>query len=118
MLGRGGSGIRGHARHLDVGEGSDARSCRVNVRPARVNVQSSSAVDPVRSAWHSGFQAVPGSSCQRFLLATPMSITLAGSTQGLIASSSRSEEHTSELQSQSNLVCRLLLEKKKKKRNK
>src|SRR2546430_6390237 len=30
------------------------------------------------------------------------------------ASSERSEEHTSELQSQSNLVCRLLLEKKKK----
>src|SRR2546427_12356560 len=29
-------------------------------------------------------------------------------------SQSRSEEHTSELQSQSNLVCRLLLEKKKK----
>src|SRR2546427_2001440 len=29
----------------------------------------------------------------------------------------RSEEHTSELQSQSNLVCRLLLEKKKKKQN-
>src|SRR5688572_31779552 len=31
-------------------------------------------------------------------------------------SAARSEEHTSELQSQSNLVCRLLLEKKKKKR--
>src|SRR2546427_2098852 len=30
----------------------------------------------------------------------------------------RSEEHTSELQSQSNLVCRLLLEKKKKVRTK
>src|SRR2546430_8928674 len=30
----------------------------------------------------------------------------------------RSEEHTSELQSQSNLVCRLLLEKKKKKHRK
>src|SRR5438270_9772372 len=30
----------------------------------------------------------------------------------------RSEEHTSELQSQSNLVCRLLLEKKKKKKRK
>src|SRR2546430_13695807 len=29
-------------------------------------------------------------------------------------SDTRSEEHTSELQSQSNLVCRLLLEKKKK----
>src|SRR3989475_4016556 len=31
-----------------------------------------------------------------------------------ITMSERSEEHTSELQSQSNLVCRLLLEKKKK----
>src|SRR2546427_6465032 len=30
-----------------------------------------------------------------------------------VGSFSRSEEHTSELQSQSNLVCRLLLEKKK-----
>src|SRR2546430_5720956 len=41
--------------------------------------------------------------------------------KGVIAAGSdadivlRSEEHTSELQSQSNLVCRLLLEKKKKK---
>src|SRR5688572_32754789 len=34
--------------------------------------------------------------------------------QGLQPSATRSEEHTSELQSQSNLVCRLLLEKKKK----
>src|SRR2546427_8860253 len=32
-----------------------------------------------------------------------------------LVSCGRSEEHTSELQSQSNLVCRLLLEKKKKK---
>src|SRR2546430_5760213 len=38
----------------------------------------------------------------------PLSI---GTVSSLI---SRSEEHTSELQSQSNLVCRLLLEKKKK----
>src|SRR5688572_32354762 len=34
-----------------------------------------------------------------------------------IAGCPRSEEHTSELQSQSNLVCRLLLEKKKNTRN-
>src|SRR2546427_6931925 len=33
------------------------------------------------------------------------------------AAANRSEEHTSELQSQSNLVCRLLLEKKKKRNN-
>src|SRR5688572_31643706 len=36
--------------------------------------------------------------------------------KALPAARARSEEHTSELQSQSNLVCRLLLEKKKKKR--
>src|SRR2546427_2956639 len=35
-------------------------------------------------------------------------------TQHLRSKQARSEEHTSELQSQSNLVCRLLLEKKKK----
>src|SRR5438046_10056084 len=35
-------------------------------------------------------------------------------TEGTLA---RSEEHTSELQSLTNLVCRLLLEKKKKSRN-
>src|SRR5438034_4805531 len=33
---------------------------------------------------------------------------------GRVSSESRSEEHTSELQSHSDLVCRLLLEKKKK----
>src|SRR2546430_7424849 len=36
------------------------------------------------------------------------------STTATVASQRRSEEHTSELQSQSNLVCRLLLEKKNK----
>src|SRR2546430_3706192 len=35
------------------------------------------------------------------------------SNRNKVAELSRSEEHTSELQSQSNLVCRLLLEKKK-----
>src|SRR5688572_32381044 len=37
---------------------------------------------------------------------------------GKVSLKPRSEEHTSELQSQSNLVCRLLLEKKKKKNKK
>src|SRR3989475_1244008 len=40
----------------------------------------------------------------------------AGHVQGALAHRARSEEHTSELQSQSNLVCRLLLEKKKRKK--
>src|SRR2546427_5171350 len=38
------------------------------------------------------------------------------STAEAVRITHRSEEHTSELQSQSNLVCRLLLEKKKKKK--
>src|SRR2546430_3810949 len=38
----------------------------------------------------------------------------AGSEERYVLLDDRSEEHTSELQSQSNLVCRLLLEKKKK----
>src|SRR3989475_8726126 len=40
-----------------------------------------------------------------------------GRAQYGLTNDRRSEEHTSELQSQSNLVCRLLLEKKKKKDN-
>src|SRR2546430_6888607 len=36
-----------------------------------------------------------------------------GQSSGAYMAGVRSEEHTSELQSQSNLVCRLLLEKKK-----
>src|SRR5690606_41259341 len=36
-----------------------------------------------------------------------------GKSNALVAAAVRSEEHTSELQSRENLVCRLLLEKKK-----
>src|SRR2546430_7318189 len=49
----------------------------------------------------------------------PIGIAIASETESAATRSSsvtgsrRSEEHTSELQSQSNLVCRLLLEKKK-----
>src|SRR2546427_4989709 len=37
------------------------------------------------------------------------------SSAAVVEAGERSEEHTSELQSQSNIVCRLLLEKKKRK---
>ena len=40
-----------------------------------------------------------------------------GYGHGGVASAKRSEEHTSELQSRTNLVCRLLLEKKKQPNN-
>src|SRR2546430_11172937 len=52
-----------------------------------------------------------------FALAPPRSVSAqqTGTITGVVrAQETRSEEHTSELQSQSNLVCRLLLEKKKK----
>src|SRR2546430_6708584 len=66
-----------------------------------------------------------------FAIASLITPFLLGTTAGTIASGAlgeaggvkgdgfytmRSEEHTSELQSQSNLVCRLLLEKKKNKK--
>src|SRR5688572_31777496 len=44
----------------------------------------------------------------------PLSFTNGITAIDWILAACRSEEHTSELQSQSNLVCRLLLEKKKK----
>src|SRR5688572_32107697 len=40
-------------------------------------------------------------------------VAAAGGARARAGRAGRSEEHTSELQSQSNLVCRLLLEKKK-----
>src|SRR2546428_2391707 len=56
------------------------------------------SVTEVRINWATSPSAIPISSCRRGL-------------------KNRSEEHTSELQSRSDLVCRLLLEKKKKKVN-
>src|SRR2546427_4762369 len=44
----------------------------------------------------------------------PAEKDIAGRLHEILSTHHRSEEHTSELQSQSNLVCRLLLEKKKK----
>src|SRR5256886_5767770 len=52
--------------------------------------------------------------CARDLADPTMASALEGVRRYLLGDNWRSEEHTSELQSQSNLVCRLLLEKKKK----
>src|SRR2546427_6541668 len=50
-------------------------------------------------------------------VALPPNFTRIVLNEAAIEKKKRSEEHTSELQSQSNLVCRLLLEKKKNKNN-
>src|SRR5256886_12774534 len=49
----------------------------------------------------------------KWVLSKAKSVDKQVSFDELMGGSARSEEHTSELQSQSNLVCRLLLEKKK-----
>src|SRR2546430_10351164 len=77
-----------------------------------------------RSVFEPAFESLPRSSqtLKMFglviLLVAIAFMMSPGSFHRIVRSGSdaeRSEEHTSELQSQSNLVCRLLLEKKKKK---
>src|SRR5256886_9642252 len=55
------------------------------------------------------FEVLARNGIRRFCLADPMN----DARSNIACARMRSEEHTSELQSQSNLVCRLLLEKKK-----
>src|SRR5690606_40779461 len=66
------------------------------------------------SCFYGIVSSVPGQSC--LLLLTLMVSKTLSLCRALQTSSLRSEEHTSELQSRENLVCRLLLEKKKTKR--
>src|SRR5687768_18327265 len=61
-----------------------------------------------------------GRGCARARLVLPVADPLAGSPMESVLRwliHDRSEEHTSELQSRLHLVCRLLLDKKKKKQN-
>src|SRR5258706_10898088 len=70
-----------------------------------VDAPGASSIPPARDlppGWNFGVSAVPGSE-------VPAGDDLKEAT----SHPARSEEHTSELQSLTNLVCRLLLEKKK-----
>src|SRR5206468_5071540 len=86
-------------RSSDLASGSIMRDCCRSIGCSRSNwprkVCSKLFVAQTRSAWASTYQFGP-----------------------CFSRGCRSEEHTSELQSRSDLVCRLLLEKKKKKKNK
>src|SRR2546427_1563565 len=70
-----------------------------------------STLFPYTTLFRSLFKAPRGNRLDRCRLSQVKRVIAAC---GKSASRRRSEEHTSELQSQSNLVCRLLLEKKKK----
>src|SRR2546422_6910600 len=60
-------------------------------------------------------RCLPGAFAEELLVIADETGQPAASAQRFAAAKLRSEEHTSELQSRLHLVCRLLLEKKKKK---
>src|SRR2546426_1748690 len=73
--------------------------------PFELTTASTSFSDTIRYSISSSLNSLPAYLAYRIL---------SPSTPATSSSSTRSEEHTSELQSPCNLVCRLLLEKKKK----
>src|SRR5260221_2400414 len=66
-----------------------------------------------RSVWTKGFVAYTRAQQRRKRAGTNPSVEPSPSGSRQCTSAQRSEEHTSELQSHSDLVCRLLLAKKK-----
>src|SRR5436305_7800429 len=72
-----------------------------------------STLFPYTTLFRSATNRFAGDSASGLLLFQPPEPTDCNTTTGV---TSRSEEHTSELQSRPHLVCRLLLEKKKKKK--
>src|SRR2546427_9592882 len=73
-----------------------------------------STLFPYTTLFRSSTASSEASTCSRFSSSVPAGRTSGSSLERRSHRGVRSEEHTSELQSQSNLVCRLLLEKKKK----
>src|SRR5438034_6442953 len=88
--------------------------------PASVSTAASTRASnaPLRSAATNGGATLPGSRRNRFEAPSTIvcSSIITRRPVRLVEQLDRSEEHTSELQSHSDLVCRLLLEKKKKQR--
>src|SRR5256885_10476927 len=66
-----------------------------------------------RSVPEAGAHRVRHQQCRSLHAAVPRVVGRRAARRGRLGGGHRSEEHTSELQSPCNLVCRLLLEKKK-----
>src|SRR5688572_31053703 len=84
-------------------------------RPPRSTLFPYTTLFRSSSSYKLGGDSPEGGDCVQGLIESASGI-LSASERRLetVSNNVRSEEHTSELQSQSNLVCRLLLEKKKK----
>src|SRR3712207_8196596 len=73
-----------------------------------------STLFPYTTLFRSAIPAVAVTFVMHYMMRTEFFMTLAAGLITLFIAMGRSEEHTSELQSRQYLVCRLLLEKKKK----
>src|SRR5207253_6986895 len=91
-------------------DSSPPKSCRTQLRCCAAFIVLCRKRAPIRCA---SSQPVP---CA--MRATPLHFWNGSAPQPVGRKCRRSEEHTSELQSRGHLVCRLLLEKKKKKQKK
>src|SRR5690242_21163075 len=91
-------------------------------RPPRSTLFPYTTLFRSTSAWTAMPRVVPIPSSQTWPEVIVVGVSapgpLAAMNSTAVAITTRSEEHTSELQSHVNLVCRLLLEKKKKKKKK
>src|SRR5688500_19214500 len=67
--------------------------------------------NPPTSQRHAGTGGSGGESCPMRVLPLCLALLVMAAARGAAQGTGRSEEHTSELQSPCNLVCRLLLEK-------
>src|SRR3989475_9639712 len=89
----------------------------VGLIPATENLPAGTAVKPgaeVTSHFGTTIEIIHTDAEGRLILCDALSFVRRFKPAAVLDIATRSEEHTSELQSQSNLVCRLLLEKKKK----
>src|SRR5438876_7344089 len=76
-----------------------------------------STLFPYTTLFRSGWKRMPSPSWAARLTSPLPRMRVSGHPAASESRNTRSEEHTSELQSPVHLVCRLLLEKKKKKQN-
>src|SRR5690606_40926116 len=93
-------------RPVTTGTGTPA------VRPRAAGLEVASLLGTVAAVVWLPFLVRPGHAPIAVLVAVALLAGASGVLVDLVAGRRRSEEHTSELQSRENLVCRLLLEKK------